>query len=231
MTKNKSEQYNRFIGESMRIKQFLITFLFLIFASTLAVHAGETAKDIIKNTQKKFKKLNSISVKFDYTFRWKLTGKIQKLQGAMYFKKENYVRYELGQQLNITNGETVWQYSEANQQVIIDKLKPKSRSLFMPKYFLNEYLDQFVAEIISRETIKGREFYILKMLPKDKDDFVQYMKVWIPSDTWIAERFEYTDLEGNTISYSFYQIAVDKAMDIRLFEFQVEPGMQVIDLR
>lgn len=193
--------------------------------------AGEDAPSIIKKIQKKFKSTDNISVKFDYTFKWKLTGKSQSLQGSMFYKKENNVRYELGQQLNITNGETVWQYSEANNQVIIDKLKPKSKSLFMPKYFLYDYLDQFIAEIISRETIKGREFYTLKMLPKDKDDFVQNMKVWVPSDTWIAERFEYTDLEGNSISYVFTQIIVDKALDVRLFDFKVEQGMDVIDLR
>lgn len=193
--------------------------------------AGEDASSIIKKIQKKFKSTDNISVKFDYTFKWKLTGKSQSLQGSMFYKKENNVRYELGQQLNITNGETVWQYSEANNQVIIDKLKPKSKSLFMPKYFLYDYLDQFIAEIISRETIKGREFYTLKMLPKDKDDFVQSMKVWVPSDTWIAERFEYTDLEGNSISYVFTQIIVDKALDVRLFDFKVEQGMDVIDLR
>ncbi len=193
--------------------------------------SGENPASIIKKVQKKFKSADNIAVKFDYTFKWKLTGKSQSLQGSMFFKKENNVRYELGQQLNITNGETVWQYSEANNQVIIDKLKPKSKSLFMPKYFLYDYLEQFIAEIISRETIKGREFYILKMLPKDKDDFVQNMKVWVPSDTWIAERFEYTDLEGNSISYVFTQILVDKDMDARLFDFKAERGMDVIDLR
>lgn len=215
----------------MKYSQFMIIGLFLFTILTRSAECSEKAADIIKKTQRKFKSIDNIAVKFDYTFRWKLTGKTQSLQGAMFFKKENHVRYELGQQLNITNGETVWQYSEANQQVIIDRLKPKSRSLFMPKYFLNEYLDQFIAEVISHETIKGREFYVLKMIPKDKDDFVQSMKVWIPSDTWIAERFEYTDLEGNLITYVFYQITVDKAMDMKLFEFRVEPGMQVIDLR
>ncbi len=207
-------------------------FVFIGFCFPFGLlQAGEDAPSIIKKVQKKFKSIDNMNVRFDYTFRWKLTGKSQSLQGVMYFKKENNVRYELGQQLNITNGETVWQYSEANNQVIIDKLKPKSKSLFMPKYFLYEYLDQFIAEIISHETLKGREFYILKMLPKDKDDFVQNMKVWIPSDTWIAERFEYTDLEGNSISYIFTQILLDKAMDLNKFEFKTESGMDVIDLR
>lgn len=209
----------------------IISLMAGLAVSSSGLIAGEDAPSIIKKVQKKFKSLDNLQVKFDYTFKWKLTGKSQSLQGVMYFKKENNVRYELGQQLNITNGETVWQYSEANNQVIIDKLKPKSKSLFMPKYFLYDYLDQFIAEIISHETIRGREFFVLKMLPKDKDDFVQNMKVWIPSDTWIAERFEYTDLEGNSISYVFTQILADRAMDMKLFDFKTETGMDVIDLR
>lgn len=232
MIKPDSVMYNNILNKKvfMGYKKILLLTVFIC----MPVHglmSGEDAPSIIKKVQRKFKSTDNISVKFDYTFKWKLTGKSQSLQGSMFFKKENNVRYELGQQLNITNGETVWQYSEANNQVIIDKLKPKSKSLFMPKYFLYDYLEQFIAEIISRETIKGREFYILKMLPKDKDDFVQNMKVWVPSDTWIAERFEYTDLEGNSISYVFTQILVDKAMDVRLFDFKTEQGMDVIDLR
>ncbi len=198
---------------------------------TNALSAGEDAQSIIKKVQNKYKKTDSFSFNFDYFFKWKLTGQQQSLQGKLFFKKENNIRYELGQQLNITNGEVVWQYSDLNNQVIIDKLKKNSKSLFMPKYFLYEYLDKFIAEVVKVEMVQGRQFFVLKMDPRDKDDFVQGMKIWVPADTWITERIEYTDLEGNSISYVFTHIEVDRPMDMKLFDFQVEQGMEVIDLR
>jgi outer membrane lipoprotein-sorting protein len=193
--------------------------------------AGEDAQSIIKKVQNKYKKTDSFSFSFDYQFKWKLTGQQQSLQGKLFFKKENNIRYELGQQLNITNGEVVWQYSELNNQVIIDKLKKNSKSLFMPKYFLYDYLEKFIAEVIKVEMVKGRQIFVLKLDPRDKDDFVLGMKIWVPADTWITERIEYMDLEGNSISYVFTHIEVDRPMDMKLFNFQVEPGMEVIDLR
>lgn len=192
---------------------------------------GEDAQSIIRKVQNKYKKLDNLTIQFDYHFQWKLTGNTQDLQGKLYFKKENNIRYELGQQLNITDGETVWQYSELNNQVLIDNLKKKSKSLFMPKYFLYDYLDKFVTEVISTEMKGARQFYVLKMNPKDKDDFVQSMKVWVPADTWLTEKVEYVDLEGNRVSYSFTNIQIDTAMDPKLFSFQTEAGMDVIDLR
>jgi outer membrane lipoprotein-sorting protein len=206
--------------------------MFLICTVLCAgVRAGEDAQSIIKKVQNKYKKTDSFSFSFDYQFKWKLTGQQQSLQGKLYFKKENHIRYELGQQLNITNGEVVWQYSELNNQVIIDKLKKNSKSLFMPKYFLYDYLEKFIAEVVKVEMVKGRQIFVLKLDPRDKDDFVQSMKIWVPADSWITERIEYTDLEGNSISYVFTHIEVDRPMDLKLFNFQVEQGMEVIDLR
>lgn len=210
------------------MKCFSIVFLFFL---TLNVFAGEDAQSVIKKVQNKYKKTDSFVFNFDYHFKWKLTGQHQDLQGKLYFKKENNIRYELGQQLNITNGEVVWQYSELNNQVLIDKLKKNSKSLFMPKYFLFDYLEKFIAEVVKVDIIKGRQVYVLKLDPRDKDDFVQSMKIWVPSDTWVTERIEYTDLEGNTISYEFTHIETDRVLDPKLFSFQVEQGMDVIDLR
>lgn len=208
------------------------TFLVMLFVlMTQAAYAGEDAQSIIKKVQSKYKKTDSFTFLFDYHFKWKLTGKSQDLQGKMYFKKENNIRYELGQQLNITNGETVWQYSEGNNQVIIDKLKKNSKSLFMPKYFLFEYLDKFIAEVLGVDMVKGRAVYVLKLDPRDKDDFVQSMKIWVPADTWITEKVEYTDLESNQIAYEFTSIETDRPMDPKLFTFNPESGMDVVDLR
>lgn len=210
------------------MKCFSIVFLFFL---TLNVFAGEDAQSVIKKVQNKYKKTDSFVFNFDYHFKWKLTGQHQDLQGKLYFKKENNIRYELGQQLNITNGEVVWQYSELNNQVLIDKLKKNSKSLFMPKYFLFDYLEKFIAEVVKVDIIKGRQVYVLKLDPRDKDDFVQSMKIWVPSDTWVTEKIEYTDLEGNTISYEFTHVETDRVLDPKLFSFQVEQGMDVIDLR
>lgn len=192
---------------------------------------SEDAQSVIRKVQNKYKKTDSFSFSFDYRFKWKLTGKSQSAQGKLFFKKENNIRYELGQQLNITNGESVWQYSEVNNQVIIDKLKKNSRSLFMPKYFLYDYLEKFIAEVIKTETINGRLVYVLKLDPRDRDDFVQSMKIWVPSDTWITQKIEYADLEGNQVTYEFTHVEIDQPMNMSLFTFTPETGMDVIDLR
>ncbi|HNC48144.1 MAG TPA: hypothetical protein PLH27_04095, partial [bacterium] len=63
----------------------------------------EDAQSVIRKVQNKYKKTDSFSFSFDYRFKWKLTGKSQSAQGKLFFKKENNIRYELGQQLNITN--------------------------------------------------------------------------------------------------------------------------------
>lgn len=201
------------------------------FAALAFIRDDENAQSIIKKVQNKFKKTDNFAFTFDYRFKWKLTGKTQDLQGKLFYKKENNIRYELGQQFNITDGETVWQYSSVNNQVIIDKLKKNSKSLFMPKYFLFEYLDKFIAELIKTEIVSGKPVYVLKLDPRDKDDFVQSMKIWVPSDTWIVQKAEYADLEGNQITYEFRQIATDQKLDAALFSFQPGEGMDVIDLR
>lgn len=205
--------------------------LFLIAIITGVSAAGENAQSVIKKVQNKYKKTDTFTLNFNYEFKWKLTGKQQTLSGKLYFEKENHIRYELGGQLNVTDGETVWQYSVHERQVLIDNLRKNSKSMFMPKYFLYEYLDKFIAEIVKTELIGGRTFYVVRLDPRERDDFIQNMKVWIAEDVWMVEKVEYNDLEGNTISYAFTQIELDKPLSPSLFKFEVEPGMQVVDLR
>lgn len=213
-----------------------IGFFFLILSVVIAgrpVHADlqVDADDVIKKVRKKFKEVDSFLIDFEYQFYWRLTKQTQKMGGRILFKKKNKIRFELGQQLDVTDGSTVWQYSDANQQVIIENLDKNAKSLFLPNYFLYDYLDKYKSELIREESVRGQNCYVLKLIPKTPDDIVQAMKIWVGEKDWVTVRMEYTDLEGNVISYDFVDVKLGAALPDDLFSFEFGSDVEVIDLR
>lgn len=211
--------------------------VFCLTAATVvdwnAAFAGSQidSDDIIKNVRKKFKDVDSFVIDFDYRFYWRLTKQTQKMGGKILYKKKNKIRFELGQQLDITDGSTVWQYSDANKQVIIEHLDKNDKSLFLPNYFLYDYLDKYKSELIKQEAVLGQNCFVLKMIPKTSDDIIQSMKIWVGEKDWITHRMEYTDLEGNVISYDFVDIKLGAVLADNLFSFEFGSDVEVIDLR
>lgn len=210
---------------------FLIFIIILLFLRNLLLaFPGESAESIIKKVQGNFKKIDRIKLNFRQTFKWKLTGSEQRIDGVIYLKGMSNFRIETEDQIIISNGSLLWTYSIPNQQVIMDNVRRSSETL-LPSDFLFQFPEDYNAFILLINEDEGKREYVLKLTPKSGDKFIKSIKIWIDGSSWIPGRLEYTDINGNDTIYDILRIELDPSFDGSIFTFSPPEGIEIIDIR
>lgn len=202
----------------------------LIFVLTSVVY-GQSAEEVIQNVRAQVNTSEPIRVEFQQVFQWKLTGKEEKVQGSMDLQGLDKFRIETPDQTIVSNGKTMWTYSRPENQVIIDTVRQSGQSL-MPRDILFSYPDEYNTKIIQKSAeLDGQFVVVLRMLPKNEDQFIQEIKVWINRESWKPMKVEFTDLNDNQTMYSIKSITKDANISGNTFQFQPPKEAEVIDVR
>jgi len=214
----------------IRISVLLSILLSLCFTPPAANANSKHAKEIIKKVQKKYKELQSLKADFEQEFIWQLAGETQTVKGLLYLSTGNHYRIETDAQTIVTNGTTVWIYSEPDNQVIIDSMD-KSEENSLPKDLLFQYSEEYNPELVGEEKLNGDKIYVLHLLPKDEDAFIRSMKIWVDASSWLTVKVEQVDINDNINTYIIGNIKENLQLEDSLFNFEIPEDCEVVDLR
>lgn len=208
----------------------LISFFLIVNYSLSNVIFDITAKDIIEKVQDKYKKTNTVIAKYSQTVKFKLSKIEHSINGTLYLKKDKKYRIETNDQVFITDGVTSWAFTYKTNQLVIDNFKEDKNSI-SPDKFLIEYPEDYYSNLIGKSKVNNQDVYELKLIPKNSNNFIKSMKVWIDDDEWFIRKIEWIDLNDNVTTYIVKKIDVN--IEISNDKFQFKPGkdVQVIDLR
>ncbi|MBN1350859.1 outer membrane lipoprotein carrier protein LolA [candidate division KSB1 bacterium] len=201
-----------------------------IFMTCFPLYADMSAKDIVNKVKKSYNKQNNIAVEFKQIFEWKLAGKTRETTGKLFIKDKNKYRIEMPQQTIVTDGKTLWQYSMANQQVLIDVIQEKDENQ-LPSKMLFRYSEDYNVKLIGSEVFNGLPCYVLQLTSKTGDNFIQEMKTWIDKASWLTRKIENQDINGNLNTYIIQAITTNIKLQESLFTFKTPEGVQEVDLR
>ena len=207
---------------------FIVSLSF--FCINVNVYADISAKDIVKKVKKSYAKQNTIAVEFKQVFKWQLAGTSKETEGKLYIKDKIKYRIEMPDQVIVTDGKTVWQYSKPNNQVIIDYLKKQDEDQ-LPSKMLFRYSEEYHPEIIGDELFNDIPCYILQLTSKTGDNFIQQMKIWIDKANWLTRKIEHEDINGNLNTYIIQAITTNINLSDSRFTFNTPEGVEEIDLR
>ena len=214
----------------IRISFLLSILLSLCFTPPAANANSKRAKEIIKKVQKKYKELQSLKADFEQEFIWQLVGETQTIKGLLYLSAGNHYRIETDTQTIVSNGTTVWIYSEPDNQVIIDSMD-KSEENPLPKDLLFQYSEEYKPELAGEEKFNGEKTYVLNLLPKDEDAFIKSMKIWVDASSWLTIKVEQVDINDNVNTYIIGNIKENLQLEDSLFNFEIPEDCEVVDLR
>ncbi|MFQ5824634.1 MAG: outer membrane lipoprotein chaperone LolA [bacterium] len=214
---------------------FLLIAIFIVNAFSFyflpeLIASSVRAKDIIKKVKQKYESLESLKADFEQVYSWELAGETQTLKGTIFLKSGNNYRIETESQIIVTDGKTVWTYSESNQQVIIDLLT-KSEENPLPKDLLFKYSEDFTPHLVGEEKIEGKKTYLLNLVPKDEEAFIKSMKIWVEASSWLTIKIEQIDINDNVNTYYVRNVKQNIQLDDSLFTFEIPPDTEVVDLR
>lgn len=192
----------------------IILFLFIV-----SINAQSDGSQLLNSLQSKFQDINDLSA--DIT---QLSGG-QSLSGKLFFKKENSFRFELKDNIIISNGSNVWNYNKKENKVIIDLYDDNDPSAFSINKIIYDYPSK---SILTTESDASGDILVLN--PRTNTDLAfNVAKIWVNKDNLISKILIESPSWKSEIRFSNYKL--NQNLPEANFIFSPPQGSTIIDLR
>jgi chaperone LolA len=189
-----------------------------------------TVKYVTENLQRRYEMIDNATAQFEQHVRFGFSNIEQSFHGTLMMKKPNHYRIESEHQTIVTDGVTVWAYSTANNQVIIDKYKENSNSLSPEQFMLNLPVNYY-ASVLGSEKFSEGMVILLKLVPKDDRSFVKSVKLSVEEHGWLVRKIIILDVNETETTYTVKDIKLNTNIKEKTFAFETPEGAEVVDLR
>jgi len=202
----------------MIVRNIFILIITLIFCNSII--AQDDAKALLKDIQNKFDSINDLSAEITQL----VNGKIN-LEGKVYYKKENHLRFEFNNMLIVSDGETSWNYNEQQNKVIITNYDTEGNKILSLRQIIFEYPDECELSTYDSEWEK-----VLQLIPQNNSLSFNSVKLFITDDNLISKVL-IDDPSTGSIQVFLSNYKINKNLSDSLFSFSPPEGSQVLDLR
>ncbi len=206
--------------------------IILICHHTLSLFALDNkADEIIRKVKAKYDDLKTFYAEFDQTSYWKLANNVQEQHGKIWLKDKDKFRIETQDQIIVSDGKTIWTFSQFNNQVIIDKVEKSGEEIRLPKDIFFNYSEDYIPVYLNDEKINNQDCFVLELRAKTKDIFIKYMKIWIDAKITVPIKIEQVDINNNSNTYLLMNPEINKAINDSFFSYKIPDSVEVIDMR
>ena len=213
-----------------KIHALALPLLLVLLRPVAAQEEDLTVKQITDRVQRRYEMIDDAVVQFEQHVKFGFSDIEQTFDGVLTMKKPNRYRVESEHQTIVTDGTTVWAYSAANKQVIVDRYKENSNSISPEKFMLN-LPDNYYVSILETKKDPAGAIVVLKLIPKDDRSFVKSVKLTIEVRTWIVRTIDILDVNETETVYTVRNIKLNTNVGDKSFTFETPPGADVVDLR
>ncbi len=204
--------------------------IFFFFIGTRTQEKDWTVKQVTDQLQHRYEMIDDASVQFEQHVKFGYSNIEQNISGMLKMKKPKHYRVESDQQTIVTDGKTVWAYSHANNQVIIDTYKENSNSI-SPEQFMLNLPANYYASLMGYEKQAAGNIILLKLVPKDDRSFVKSVKVFVEENTWMLRKIVILDVNETETTYAVKDMKLNTNIKEKTFTFEIPAGSEIVDLR
>lgn len=197
--------------------KILISLLVLLLST---VGFTQNAESVLKSLQNKFDSITDLTA----DVAQKNNGQ-SNLTGKMYFKKENNIRLEVGNQTIVADGKTSWNYNKKNKKVIISDYDEAGSGLLSINYLVYQYPSECYLSLSTEGSSQ-----ILNLKPKSKKNNLGEVKLYISKENLIDKALISNPASG-TMEVSFSNYKLNQNLPDSKFSFTEPEGTAVVDLR
>lgn len=197
--------------------KILISLLVLLLST---VGFTQNAESVLKSLQNKFDSITDLTS----DIAQKNNGQ-SSLTGKMFFKKENNIRLEVGNQTIVADGKTSWNYNKKNKKVIISDYDEAGAGLLSINYLVYQYPSECDLSL----SVEGSN-QILNLKPKSKKNNLGEVKLYITKENLI-DKAVISNPGSGTMEASFSNYELNQNLSDSKFSFTTPEGTTVVDLR
>jgi outer membrane lipoprotein carrier protein len=220
----------------MKVSSFILMFSFLGVISL----RGEELSAVVDNVQRTYEGIKDFKADFVQESTNKALKYTIRDTGVVYFKKPGKMRWdyfkvvdgkEILLQKIVNDGENIYFYNPADNQVIVEKLKSVIPSK-VPGNFLsgmgNIKKDFDVVENYYGSEKKSKDLYYMELKPKEKIAGVNKIFIAVDREKYLVKETITVDPFENTTKIIFSNIERNKSIPDDVFKFQIPKGANVI---
>jgi len=215
----------------MRLKSTLFVLFIVTFAS-LQAQEDKKAKAILDKLSAKTKAYSSIRTEFSYS----LVNKDRKINNSQFWKlllKGDKYRLDMGDQLIISDGKTMWKILKNDKEVEISTPSAKEDAL-NPKNIFTMYEKGFKFKYIKEEKLGSKIVHVIDLfpiIPKEKD--YNSIRLFIDKTALQVLKSEIKGKNGNVYTYDIKKFSTNETVDEGQLTFKKAefPGYEINDLR
>lgn len=185
------------------------------------------ALEIVAKTSDKYKNVRSFQTRFD-----RQTCNIdqefcQLSQGKIWFAEPNLFRVEVvspAAETYVSDGSYLWVYV-SNRKEVFKKPVKDNKMILSPKYFLNNYQEEFDCSIEKEDESQWE----IKLTPKDEMYFLKDVILTIEKNTYRVVGFATYDTENTHIAFTFTNLLLNQKIAPKTFKFKVPKGVKIAE--
>ena len=139
---------------------------------------------------------------------------------------------ELAGTVMVRNGNTMWTYDPAKNQVTKMTL-PEDEGFEMDyTKLIKDLMDENDISYEGTENLDGRSTYVIEATPKDesKRKFISKIRVWVDCENWMLLGTEMFDQDGNPmVKVQYRDVTFNTGIPDSEFIFEVPEGVEVVE--
>ena len=209
---------------------FTSALIFFCVSAAVSQEKELTVKQVTEQLHHRYEMIDDAVVQFEQHVKFGFSNIEQNFSGTLKMKKPKHYRIESEHQTIVTDGTTVWAYSTANNQVIVDNYKENSNSI-SPEQFMLNLPANYYASLLGYEKQTAGNVVLLKLVPKDDRSFVKSVKISVEENGWMLRKIIILDVNETETTYTVKDIKLNTNIREKTFTFETPAGAEVVDLR
>ena len=205
----------------------------LCWVTGLGTAQAWTVSELLDGVQRRYKQIRDLEAEFRQEATLPMVNRVTEAAGKLYLKIPGKMRWEYleGQEkIVVINGDTMWFYEPAEQQVTVTDLSrvPNSQELLTFLTGMGDLRREFLVEE-AQPPVETREGYLgVKLLPKSKSSQWTSLRLLVEPGTFHVVQTAFEGLQGERTLIQYYNIRTDLGLPEELFHFKIPEGVDVL---
>jgi len=198
-----------------------------VFASTALAEGDVSA--VIQGVEAAYKDVRTLRADFVQVTRSKAMGDETRQRGRVKLKRPRKMKWVFTQPAGkefVTNGETMWVWSAAENQVIVSKGVAGGQGMSQLLDDLNRLSELFDVTLLDSS---GKPNSVLLSLQPKQDAGFQSLQLRLAKKNYTVQEVVMVDAFSNEVHLTFNAVKNNVAIDDGQFNFVVPDGAQVLN--
>jgi outer membrane lipoprotein carrier protein len=195
--------------------------------------AAQSLNDVLDKVHETCTRAQDLSARFEQITSIRSLNQEQRASGILLLKRPRKMRWEYQkpeQRLFVTDGKTLWAYSPADKQVVVQEVGEAFASRLPISILAGDCQlrkDFDISQAENAATRAGNSM-ILDLRPKHSEAGITRMLLEANLKTYTIERITVFDPSGNTNVYRLSDLKLNPGLDDQQFTFTPPAGVTVV---